>query len=38
VKTPDHQPARIRGTAVKVLTTEVLVVAALWLLGRYFSA
>jgi hypothetical protein len=30
--------ARIRATAVKVLVTEAFVIAALWLLGRYFSA
>jgi hypothetical protein len=28
----------IRATAVKVLTTEALAIAALWLLGRLFSS
>jgi len=35
---PENQPLTIRATAVRVLATEVLVIAALWLLGRYFSA
>ena len=34
----NDRPLPIRATAVKVLATEVFVVAALWLLGRYFSA
>ena len=28
----------IRATAVKVLATEALVIAALWLIGRLFSS
>lgn len=34
----NDRPLPIRATAVRVLATEVLVIAALWLLGRYFSA
>jgi hypothetical protein len=34
-----HQPFRdVRATAAKVLATEALVIAALWVLGRYFSS
>jgi hypothetical protein len=34
---PEDRPVRIRTTAVKVLATEALVIAALWLLGRSFA-